>query len=619
MINERARWIWIHDTYKPNEYAVFEGDFTWNGGKACFALAAETDYVLRINGAVASFGAFAGYPTEKYYDEIDISSLCRVGENRFSLTVRYEGVNSATHIDDGAGVIFSLTEGDALLAYSGTHTSGGLDGRYIQHEVRHITVQLGLTSGMACGGTPSLLPCVEVHKTYNLRPRPVKQRTVGARLPATAVEGKPGIYDLGREETGYLTLTVRALRAGRLTVAYGEHIADGCVRQKVGGRDFSLDFDLTPGEHVFTQYFVRIAGRYLEVHLPEGAEVTAIGLWPTRYPVTEKPFSLDGIDQKIYDTCIRTLRLCMGNHYEDCPWREQGLYVLDARNQMLCGYDAFVETDYARANLVFMAKGKRPDGLLELTYPAINTPAIPFFSLMYPVAVAEYVRYTGDDSILDEVWETMVTILTVFRDRIDGTGLIPELPAPYWNFYEWSDGSNGWGKTADGRYALILNCAYVLAAASFGELPKKTDVDFGKELPALRDAIRANFRQEDGSFRLFREADAPVSQLGNAMALLAGIGDHKTESFLKCNKTQIPATLSTMGFVYDALLSQGGDNREYVLNDIRQKYSAMLAQGATSFWETLEGQTAFDNAGSLCHGWSALPVHYYHRLSDKRE
>jgi hypothetical protein len=37
----------------------------------------------------------------------------------------------------------------------------------------------------------------------------------------------------------------------------------------------------------------------------------------------------------------------------------------------------------------------------------------------------------------------------------------------------------------------------------------------------------------------------------------------------------------------------------------------MLFAGATSFWETGRGGDDFDRAGSLCHGWSALPVYYY--------
>ena len=37
----------------------------------------------------------------------------------------------------------------------------------------------------------------------------------------------------------------------------------------------------------------------------------------------------------------------------------------------------------------------------------------------------------------------------------------------------------------------------------------------------------------------------------------------------------------------------------------------MLYQGATTFWETEKGGWDFANAGSLCHGWSAIPVYVY--------
>ena len=363
------------------------------------------------------------------------------------------------------------------------------------------------------------------------------------------------------------------------------------------------------------QPFVRIAGRYLEVVPTDGVQILSAGILPVLYPVTEREVSLEGLDRQIYDTCVRTLRLCMGNHYEDCPWREQALYVLDSRNQMLCGYDAFLESDYARENLIFISKGKRADGLLELTYPAVNTPAIPFFSLMYPVAVCEYVEHTGDDSILPLVWDTMETILRVFGERIDETGLIPEFAHPYWNFYEWSEGSDGWGRgRIEGGHSLILNCAYVHACRCFETLCVKMGVNFAFDENEIKTAIAENMMDADGRFRLFREGESIHTQLGNAMALLIGLGDGRTENAVKYGENLVPATLSTMGFVYDALLLRSEKNEEFVINDIRLKYKSMLDQGATTFWETLEGQSAFDNAGSLCHGWSALPVHYYHRL-----
>ena len=67
-------------------------------------------------------------------------------------------------------------------------------------------------------------------------------------------------------------------------------------------------------------------------------------------------------------------------------------------------------------------------------------------------------------------------------------------------------------------------------------------------------------------------------------------------------------------FVYDALLLFGGKYREYILQEIRETYGNMLQAGATTFWETEKGEADFGGAGSLCHGWSAIPVYYLHIL-----
>ena len=48
-----------------------------------------------------------------------------------------------------------------------------------------------------------------------------------------------------------------------------------------------------------------------------------------------------------------------------------------------------------------------------------------------------------------------------------------------------------------------------------------------------------------------------------------------------------------------------------VLREIKRYWGGMLRLGATSFWEMKEGWPAFAGAGSLCHGWSAIPVYFY--------
>ena len=308
----------------------------------------------------------------------------------------------------------------------------------------------------------------------------------------------------------------------------------------------------------------------------------------------------------------------MNYHYEDCPLREQALYVLDSRNQMLCGYYAFKETEFQRANLALIAKGVRNDGLLELTYPAINTPAIPFFSMMYPVAVYEYIQHTKDTTILSETMNTMLGIMNNFKSRIEKNGLIAEFEFPYWNFYEWSEGSSN-GKRSDPdkatNYNLILNCAFVYSCTHFLKLCEISQTTFDIDLNAFKHNIQTVFYNNNNGL-FFNNTDRPelYSQLGNSFAIIIGLGDSRTYKAIKEDNTLVPATLSMLGYVYDALLKYDSKNKEFILNDIRKKYGYMLNCGATTFWETLEGESAFGKMGSLCHGWSAMPIYYYHKF-----
>ena len=65
-------------------------------------------------------------------------------------------------------------------------------------------------------------------------------------------------------------------------------------------------------------------------------------------------------------------------------------------------------------------------------------------------------------------------------------------------------------------------------------------------------------------------------------------------------------------FKYEALLTRQEDYFDWVFADIARIWGRMLYAGATSFWETEDGADAFDQAGSLCHGWSAMPVYFYY-------
>ena len=73
----------------------------------------------------------------------------------------------------------------------------------------------------------------------------------------------------------------------------------------------------------------------------------------------------------------------------------------------------------------------------------------------------------------------------------------------------------------------------------------------------------------------------------------------------------VATTLSQSLYKFEALLQDKQEHGQWVFETIARDWGRMLFGGATSFWETLNAGWDFDNAASLCHGWSAIPVYFY--------
>ena len=134
----------------------------------------------------------------------------------------------------------------------------------------------------------------------------------------------------------------------------------------------------------------------------------------------------------------------MMEHYVDCPWREQALYTMDSRNQMLCGYYCFEEYDFAKYSLQLCAHSLRKDGLLELCSPGEVVITIPAFTLIFLKQVEEYLQFSKDVEGAKELFETGRKILDSMIARCEENGMMRALPGKtMWNFYEWQTGLEG--------------------------------------------------------------------------------------------------------------------------------------------------------------------------------
>lgn len=726
-----AAWIWCGQlTVAPHQYVCFRKAFRmpagWKSGKARFEIAADSDFIVWLNGIEIGRGQFSDWPQRKTFTLCDASRAVKPGGNLLAVLVYYRGANFSEHCAGKPGLIAALTCGTHKVLTDATwrcrphpaFRSGpmarvtGQMGFTTEFDARkdldwlasgvdnahwpQAAVQAGATTGFWQELLPRPVPPLRIQspvpvtlvvqgdfqrraeadtvaktmatdalvtrRHWDVFEAPINSSSTGysphvptptdfirlpddrwltLKTPEAGTTGRFFIIDCGREEVGLLTFRVDAPAGTILDIGYGEHLDDGRVRTAISGRNFADRYICRGGDQAFTLPFRRLGARYLEIHVSNcqsPLRFNYIGLKPTELPVTMTGAfrSSDALADETWHTGRRTLHLCMHEHYEDCPWREQALYAFDSRNQALYGYYAFGNYDFAAASFDLLGRGYHPtDGFLELCAPArvgyakgdtfIHT-NIPIFTLVWIVAVAEHWLYSGRPVLFDRFAERIAEILARIETlRHAGSGLfqLPDVPG-IWHFYEWEDGLAGVlgnekpGDRVDAPFNLFLHealgcCAWMLA--QHGQYAASTAMR--EQQAALGSAIHKAFW--DPKHRLFASyiksgQRQHYAELVQALVLKAGLASSAQAASMLCSLQRpglVPMTLSTRLYQVLGLMNQGPAARQWVANTIRDQWSHMVLTGATSFWETILAGNDFDAAGSLCHGWSALPVYYY--------
>ena len=632
-----AKWVWIEDT-GIDTYVDFPIEYDFDGSDTVLYASVDGYMSLKVNGEYVPVTQYHDFPFYKSYESIDLSGYSKNGKNTAVLTAWHMGTKHSSCYPAEPGAIFELWQGGKPVLSSGEDTVCRRTPGYKYGQGKVITSQLGISFDFdACDSGDAYSKAVVYERDAKLVKRPIKELVVSKGQRAEFV-GKTDegsyVYDLGSELVGYVKFTLKTEVKQTLTFSWAEHLVEGHARRIVGHRDFSFFYSAKEGVNSFENRMLRFGLRYIEVKNDAPFEMISLEILPVDYPVNVLEFDSESrLIKRIYDTCVHTLRCCMHEHYEDCPWREQSLYALDSRNQMLAGYIAFEEYDYAEKNMLLLAKGADKNGFLPICAPCANELPIPSFSLAYLWSVDEFETYSG--RLIDgEIFEAAENIIKAFNKRLDESdnGLINEFPEPFWNFYEWAWDTGAHNIHTD-RCSSLLNMMYLIAFDKYVTICQRR----GKEpsyprsdLERFRKTVRTTFRKEDGSYRVKCPLDAVSenehiphgndisSDLSNSYAILSGIctGDEAKDLAERMKNDEFSkTTLSMKGFYYDALYEADPKNSEYIMADICKNYGYMLDHGATTFWETILGAEDFKFAGSLCHGWSAIPIYYIHKFN----
>lgn len=652
-------------------------------GTGSLTIAADTVYAVGLNGRIqVETARLPDVPPTRFYDVLTLTGV-RKGRNELLIRHYYQGADSFQHIPGDPGLAF-LLEAPGVCVTSGTNVAWRLSSADRAAGVPKQTNQYGFTFEYdAAAESAAWRPLSSAECARRAGEGPLVRRPVApsVTLPAAPcrlvaegeLDGSPapddiakgmdatamtpcalgtpvspehfprGFYyllDLGREETGLLDLEFDTDTNVIVDIGHAEHAENGRIRAFVGGRRFAGRYRAKGGCQSWTRWQRRISGRFIQLHV-RGVKthftLHRATVKPVIREVTERPVpsELDARQTAIWKTAVCTLRLSMHEHYEDCPWREQGLYANDARNQILCGRFAF-ENDGAFAvhSLSLLARGLHDDGWLELCMPAKIPITIPSFTFSWNLAVADCLRLYGPSPALKELLPTARTILDRHLGELED-GLLPCVcNRRNWHFYDWAKELENcpWSKGEDGpprledvrsRFDAPLNLLFLLALEADADVAEA----FGDTLSAqrwraaaatLRPRIREVFWNGDRHrFDTYRGVKGRKEghELTQALAILADVvpeGELRPlAEKLSAPSDWVETTLSQSLHKFEALAKAGPVYGLRARQSMEKTWGAMLDAGATSFWEMKEGWPAFDNAGSLCHGWSAVPVYFY--------
>lgn len=640
--------------------------------KTTLYISASTQYAVYINGAFVDCGQYEGYEDYQVYDTIDITPYVNEGTNELLVGHYVCGDNNfATRRKLKPGLLFEVWNGTSLAACSDT-TCEYRENKHFLPTREKITPQLAYTFEYdETAKEDTFVSAVLAEKEKHIYPRPIKKLDISefdagypcaygivleansaapkaARMQHAFLQAdryscfrreehntmywrvseekqKDGVYmifDLQKECTGFLEFELETEKECEVLVGFGEHLDDLRVRTYIGGRNFCFRYIAKAGKNHFFYPYQRLGLRYVQVHVLTQSGRLRAGIRHQMYPLTKYPCHMqDQMYKRIYEVGCRTLELCMHEHYEDCPWREQGLYAMDSRVQMLCGYYAFKEYPFARASLELMRRSLREDGLLVLCSPSDIKTNIPCFTAVYVRQVLEYIQYSGDKNYLDEAFDTIKCIVDKFAERIEENHLVANMKG-YWNFYEWTpgmDGNSPEDKVEEPLYDAPLNAFISDAFACFAKLCEMHRPELASTYEALHHALNKAmheqfFDEEHGAYITRLGDEKPRHALTQGLMLFANAVPEEHIEKVSTSITQgdlIAASVSMTIYVYEALLKQGDMYKPYIMEQIQTVWGKMLDAGADTFWETELGADDFAYAGSLCHGWSAVPIYIW--------
>lgn len=502
-----TKWYWIQnwkeEDDKEPQFLYFRNELRVKElhKEICIDISADSKYKLYINGQFVEIGPSRGNREVWYYDTVNISKFLRKGINVIGVMIlRYPEAHGQgnwgmfrTHTP---GLYFRMNEEDGAL--SGWKYRKAESIRIVPENPYFAPLRIyenARGEGTALGWMnveydgSDWLDAAEYDEAYLteiLKPDRLLPRSIPFMYrirreflnfekkvipPFSKVEFD---LDAGELMTGYLYLKMCGGKGAQIQLLQSECYA-GDIEEKAdpynslpvkGDRtDTSLHLYGHTDTYIVSGYgndqnyesyepFWFRTFRYIRVtvmtkDLP--LTIEEIYYEETGYPleITTRVETSDPTMNAVWDICERSLRRCMHESYEDCPFYEQLQYAMDARSQILYTYAVSADPRLAIKCMDDFSHSVMENGMINCSAPNYEINVIPGFSIYYIGMIYDYMMYYGEKNQIQKYMYVMKGILNYFKNHLDERGLVEKIgglnrPGQYWSFIDWT---SGWDAT----------------------------------------------------------------------------------------------------------------------------------------------------------------------------
>lgn len=433
----------------------------------------------------------------------------------------------------------------------------------------------------------------------------------------TDLEAPAILLDFGREVAGRLFVRSASSSDATLSITYGESeleaLATGLTPSQRGGDYLGTNLLDVPANGVARG--PKSAFRYVRIRFLRGSprmafsELRVEGIaYPVDYAGSFE--SSDPLLNRIWETGAYTVHLCMQDDLWDAPKRDRGRWAGDMDVEARTIEAAFGEQTELERTLAALV----PDNPTR----AVN--GIPNYSALWVTTLATLYNHSGDIGYLRSQHAGLVQVLSSMEHLLSANGLFTE-PHGGWAFVDWAPGL--YGLNDDTR--LGTNLHFILGFETGAQLLDTLNDHANSE--HMR-SVAASMRRALASQTAAALPFGATWQI-NALAVRAGLAsDLATGSVIWSRvlshvKQDTPQDQIISPYfnatVIDAMAAL--NHQREALDWIRAYWGGMIAEGATSFWESYDLRwpktnfhlsLAADGTNgyfvSLAHGWSSGPT-----------